>query len=205
VIALGETVSGACWLAFTVAVTSAVLVFPCANVMVAVVAAVMPVQPTGSLRLTVTASVELADARDPVAAPAKVAWTGELDMLDPLYVDPPAIATEATETARPPVDGKPVGVPIYDRVSVPVAEPMAELAVLHVNVTVAGETDNWLVACRRPVHSVSASTTRSTPERWNFDFFTSIEGFILVFSKFSAASCRRRPTYSGRCYTYRES
>jgi hypothetical protein len=72
-IAAGETESGACWLAFTVAVTSGVLVFPCAKVTVAGVEALIPVQPAGSLRLTVTASVEPADAKVPVAAPANVA------------------------------------------------------------------------------------------------------------------------------------
>jgi hypothetical protein len=108
---LGDTVRGACWLAVTVAVTSGVFVFPCAKVTVAVVVAEMPVQPAGSFRLMVTGSVELADARVPVAAPAKVARTGELERVAPVYVDPPEIATEATDTARPPVAGKPAEAP----------------------------------------------------------------------------------------------
>ena len=90
-------------------------------------------------------------------------------------VEPEVTATDATDTARPPVAGNGTVLAtlvLNPTVNVPVLVPVA---VLQVNWMVElGVTVRTLVAYRDPVQSVNASTARSIPERWNLDNVESI-------------------------------
>jgi hypothetical protein len=51
--------------------------------------------------------------------------------------------------------------------------------------------DKPVVACRRPVHRVGASTARSIPDRWNIDFFRIFFLLILFAPKLKRVAAKR--------------